>query len=177
MAWDDELTLLAQERGSELVGYAYLLTGELQAAEDLVQESILRTYTRRRRETDLGSAEAYVRRTMVNLYFDGYRRNRRWWTLAPRLVTPQTQTGHEAVVTERTDVVAALRQLAPRQRTCVVLRFYEDLTVPAIAHRLDLSPGAVKRYLSEGLRRLELLLAAGIAPHSHDSAATKGMGR
>lgn len=59
----------------------------------------------------------------------------------------------------------ALATLSPRERTCVVLRFYEDLTVPAIAADLSLSVGTVKRYLSDPVRRLEGAL--GPAPDSH----------
>ncbi len=60
-------------------------------------------------------------------------------------------------------MVTALRGLPPQQRACVVLRFYEDLTVAEIAHHLAVSEGAVKRYLSLGVHRLEGLLGP-IAP-------------
>ena len=56
------------------------------------------------------------------------------------------------------DVRAALATLRPRPRACVVLRFYDDLTVPEIAERLGLAPGTVKRYLSDAAEALELLL-------------------
>ena len=53
-------------------------------------------------------------------------------------------------VSARDAVLGALRQLSPRQRACVVLRFYEDLPVAGIARALGLGEGTVKRYLSEG---------------------------
>ena len=56
------------------------------------------------------------------------------------------------------DVRAALDALSPRERACVVLRFYDDLTVARIADQLSLSEGAVKRYLSDGVHRMEGLL-------------------
>lgn len=58
----------------------------------------------------------------------------------------------------RVDVGMALRQLTQRERACVVLRFYEDLTVPSIAERIGISEGAVKRYLSDAVHRLEAVL-------------------
>ena len=61
-------------------------------------------------------------------------------------------------VAARLDARAALRVLSPRQRACVVLRFYDDLTVADIAERLSISDGAVKRYLSEGVHHLNGLL-------------------
>src|SRR5690606_20016391 len=68
------------------------------------------------------------------------------------------RAGPEAGAVDRIDVAAALRELSPRERACVVLRFYEDLTVPDIADALALSQGSVKRYLSDGVRRMESLL-------------------
>lgn len=50
----------------------------------------------------------------------------------------------------RAAVLGALRLLSPRQRACVVLRFYEDLPVAGIARALGVGEGTVKRYLSEG---------------------------
>ena len=54
----------------------------------------------------------------------------------------------------------ALERLAPRERTCVVLKFYQDLTVAQIAETLDLSEGTVKRYLSDGQQKLASILGA-----------------
>ncbi|HEY3544729.1 MAG TPA: sigma factor-like helix-turn-helix DNA-binding protein, partial [Propionicimonas sp.] len=68
---------------------------------------------------------------------------------------------------ERLDVMSALRDLPRQQRACVVLRFYEDLTVAEIADHLGVSQGAVKRYLSMGVHALERTLG----PVS-DAAAT-----
>ena len=50
MSWEDDLDRLVTERGSALVAYAYLLTGDLSAAEDLVQDGLVRTFGRRRPE-------------------------------------------------------------------------------------------------------------------------------
>ena len=56
------------------------------------------------------------------------------------------------------DVADALASLPPRVRACVVLRFFDDLTVPQIATQLGIADGTVKRYLSDGLAQLELVL-------------------
>jgi len=53
------------------------------------------------------------------------------------------------------DVQEALATLSPRQRASVVLRFFEDMTVAQVADALSVSEGAVKRYLSDGIRRME----------------------
>jgi RNA polymerase sigma-70 factor (ECF subfamily) len=55
-------------------------------------------------------------------------------------------------------VTEALAHLSPRERACVVLRYFDDLTVADIASELSLSTGATKRYLSDGAAKLRTLL-------------------
>ena len=156
MSWEDELGRLMTERGPALVGYGYLLTGDVGAAEDLVQDALVRAFTRRRPH-DVVSVEAWVRRILLNLYLDAYRRRRRYDQVVPLLVPDEGRDAQDAVV-DRADVAAALRHLSPRERACVVLRFYDDLTIAEVAARLGLSTGAVKRYLSDARHRLEPVL-------------------
>ena len=59
---------------------------------------------------------------------------------------------------QRLDVREQLLKLSPRERSCVVLRYYEDLKVADIAQWLGISPGAVKRYLSDALGRMAIAL-------------------
>ena len=56
------------------------------------------------------------------------------------------------------DVHAALATLSPRERTCVVLRYFDDLTVPQISRHLGIAEGSVKRYLADAVGRLQLAL-------------------
>lgn len=158
MPWSVDLTELATARGPALIGYAYLLTGDLHRAQDLVQEALLRTYGRPG-TVSLDSAEAYVRRVVLNLFLDGYRRERAWGRVRHLFATddrtPAPESGGTGRTDDRIDVQAALATLPPQERACVVLRFYEDLTVPELAGRLGISLGTAKRYLSDGLRRME----------------------
>jgi len=159
VAWDQQMGRLARERGSALVGYAYLLTGELTAAQDLVQEALIQTFSRRRRD-DVEFLEAYVRRAILNTYLNSRRRRQRWGDVVHLVADADTTAGPDAIVADRADVHAALARLTPRERACVVLRHFEDLTVRDIAARLDVSEGAVKRYLSDARRRLAPMLGA-----------------
>ncbi|MEN0130508.1 MAG: sigma-70 family RNA polymerase sigma factor [Brevundimonas sp.] len=156
--WEHVLDDLVRLRGPALVRHAYLLTGDVTAAEDLVQDAIVATFARRSRVRTPAAIEGYVRRAILTTYIDGYRRSRRWRDARHLLVRSDSVHGPESAVGDRADVVAALRTLAPRVRACVVLRFYEDLTVSEIAEQLGLSDGAVKRYLSDGMRALEAQL-------------------
>ncbi len=170
MAWGDDLGRLAEERGSALIGYAYLLTGDIEAARDLVQEAIVRTFARPRRGQQMEWLEAYVRRVVLNLYVDGYRRARVWRRVRPAVAAADVATAADVRVVDHVDAQRALATLPPRERACVVLRFYDDLTVAALAERLGISEGTAKRYLADGLRKLQPLLGP-VDPEGHDTVA------
>ena len=65
-------------------------------------------------------------------------------------------------------MVRALAALSPRERACVVLRQMEDLSVVETASALGLSEGAVKRYTSDGLARLNAALGSTTRRRSAD---------
>lgn len=152
---DQVLADLARERGNDLIAYAYLLAGDHAAAQDLVQDAFVKVFGRLRNGFTPDVAEAYVRRTIVTTYVDGYRRRRRWSSVQHLLTTDPVDAADDEPTTDRVDLRAALTVLSPQERACVVLRFYEDLTVPAVAARLGLADGTVKRYLSTAVHKLE----------------------
>ena len=92
--------------------------------------------------------------------------------MAPRDagLAPRSDTQEADDAADRLDVRAALLRLPPRQRVCVVLRFYDDLTVPDIAAALQLSEGAVKRYLSDGIHHLDAALGTTSGSCTEDTA-------
>lgn len=179
MAWGDDLAELATTRGPALVGYASLLTGNVDRAQDLVQEALARAYGRPRAGADLAWTEAYVRRAILNLFLDGYRRDRLWVRrrhlfAAPSDDAPALVDQVATSTADHVDVQAALATLPARERACVVLRFYDDLTVPDVAARLGISEGAAKRYLSDGVRRLERVLGPVEPVEAGDEVAAVG---
>jgi RNA polymerase sigma-70 factor (sigma-E family) len=157
--WEQTLADLASGRGAALKRHAFLLCGDQAQADDLVQEALLRAFTRPLRAPRLGAAEAYVRVIMVNLFIDGVRRHSRWRRIAP-LLRPADMTPDPAVeVSDRDAMLTALRSLSPRQRACVVLRYYEDLPLAHVAAALGVSEGTVKRYLSEATSQMAVRLS------------------
>ncbi|WP_225753413.1 sigma-70 family RNA polymerase sigma factor [Actinotalea sp. Marseille-Q4924] len=158
--WEDVLDQLVRERHGALVAYAALLTGDRREAEDLVQDALVRTFSRGSADGGLHRAEGYVRSAILSTYVDGFRRRRRWAAVRHLVAqdAPRAQPGPERTSPDRLDLRSALDLLPPRQRACVVLRFYEDLTVPQIGEALRVSTGAAKRYLSEGVHALERAL-------------------
>ena len=143
---------------STLLGYAWLLTADAHAAEDLLQETYIRVYVKWRR-VSTGYPLAYARKIMSNLHTDRWRSRRR------EVLTDQvTETAYQQDQLT-TDLVRALQKLAPRERECVVLRHYLDLSEKDTAETLGISLGAVKRYTSNGLAGLRPLLAEEGANH------------
>lgn len=152
--WEQVVATLVTERGDALLRYAYLVCGSRDDAADLVQDALVHTFGRLRNGFSVTSAEAYVRRAILNGYLDGGRRRSRWRVIAHLTAQPE-QTSSTAESTDaRLDVLGELARLTPRERACIVLRYYEDLKVDDIADWLDISPGAVKRYLSDALAKL-----------------------
>ena len=162
--WEQSLDALVRTRGTALVGYAYLLCGDRREAEDLVQDALIKTYSRGRVATRPTNVEGYVRRAILTTFLDGFRRRRRWAAIRHLADAEESTPGPELASGDRLDVRAALDALGPRERACVVLRFYEDMTVARIADELSISEGAVKRYLSDGVHRMEGLLGPVTAP-------------
>lgn len=157
-AWEQVLDDLVQVRGHALARYAALLTGSRAEAEDLLQEALVRCFGQVRPLRDIIAAETYVRRAMLNVFLDGHRRRERWTGVRHLIARPEHVESPEVAAADRVSVESALASLRPRLRACVVLRFYDDLTVAEIAQRLGLAEGTVKRYLSDAVGRLEDVL-------------------
>ena len=156
----EDITSFVHGHQTRLVRFGYLLTGEQAAAEDLVQSALLETIRRWDSITQRDSAEAYVRRAMVNKQRSVWRR--RSSTEHLRAEMPDTATPDRTGQIDDLDVLQrALLQLPARQRAAVVLRFYEDLSEAQTAVVLDCSVGNVKSQTSRGIARLRTLLNEG----------------
>jgi len=132
---------------------AFLLTGDRQLAEDLVQSTLLRLYERWGRSAVWDSPLAYARTTMYSIFVSWGRRRR--LTEIVRSVVPDTPVpGHEDPSGTAVEVLAALADLPPRQRAAVVLRYYEGLDAAQIAAVLGCSPVTVRSQLSRALATL-----------------------
>jgi RNA polymerase sigma-70 factor (sigma-E family) len=156
-----ELREFVSARGRALSRAAYLLTGDHQAAEDLVQETYV-VLVRRWQKSGTVDPEAYARRILYSRFVDGWRR-RRLWEL-PWASPPDAAGGDEAgTSTDRLTLRDALARLTPKQRAVLVLRFYEDLTETQAAAGLGVSPNTVKSQTRVALQRLRELLPDAVA--------------
>ena len=156
-AWEGVLVTLVEERCDALSRYARLLCGSADDAADLVQDALVKTFGRIGNGFSVAGAEAYVRRTILNSYLDRGRRISRWRRIAHLTAVPDVVDTDDPGA--RIDLFDELRRLTPRERACLVLRYYEDLKVDDVARELGISSGAVKRYLSDGLAKMAVALA------------------
>ena len=151
-------------RGIALVRFARLLTGDEHLAEDLVQDVLTRAYAQWRRVSELDRPDLYVRRMVVNGHHSWRRRlaNHEIAVAAVRDSTTGRDTAAESA--ERDAVWRLVRQLSPRQRTVIVLRYYEDYDDATIADLLQCSAGTVRTQAKRALDKLQRLQSDLYAP-------------
>ncbi|MFG1869992.1 SigE family RNA polymerase sigma factor [Micromonospora arborensis] len=161
MAADDEhFREFVDTRYMDLLRVAYHLTGSAQDAEDLVQAALVKVMRRWRRVDD---PMAYLRRVMINQHISTWRRHRMHEVVTAILPDRSTRDITEAV-TERHALYEAMRELTPRTRAVIVLRYVVDLPEVEVAATLGCSVGSVKSRASRGLARLRLALASDAPP-------------
>lgn len=137
------------------VRLAYLLTGDRDVAEDLVQDAFVRLAGRLAHLRDPAAFDGYLRKTVVNLsnsYFRRRKVERAYEVRARGAARAFATPGHS--VEDREALVAALRNLPQRQRAALVLRFYEDLSESQTADAIGCRPGTVKSLVSRALETL-----------------------
>ena len=147
-----------------LLRFGHMLTGDQKQAEDLVQEALARSL-RRWRWVRREDATAYVRRVMVNINITRWRQ----WDARVQL-GEVPESGTEDLTLRRTDdwdqLRRALGSLPVRQRTVLVLRYYEDLPEASSAELMQCRPGTVKSLAARGLAALRPLLEPQPVPGS-----------
>jgi RNA polymerase sigma-70 factor (ECF subfamily) len=134
-----------------LLGQVFLVTGDLHAAEEIVQEAFTRASMRWTRLRDYDVPEAWVRRVAMNLAADRARSLRRQTRAMLKLGPPAAVP---AASVETLALVEALRTLPVRQRQAIVLHYLVDLPVEEVAQVLAVRSGTVKSLLSRGRRAL-----------------------
>jgi RNA polymerase sigma-70 factor (sigma-E family) len=149
-------------RSQSLMRTAYLLVGTREAAEDLVQSALEKTYPRWSRVRRMDTPEAYVRRIVVNNAHAAWRSAKRLPTVTMPSAPDTTATSgdHADDVTLRDSLLSALDALPHGMRTIVVLRYWEELSVQEVADLQRCSAGNVKSQASRGLERLRELMTA-----------------
>jgi RNA polymerase sigma-70 factor (sigma-E family) len=164
-------TTMAADKGSEASGkteladmyersapagfrLAYLLTGDRMLAEDLVQEAFLRFVGRLHHLREPEAFDAYLRRTIVNLSKDVFRRRAVERSYLERRTAELREGRTDRDVAAFESMRSALLSLPSRQRAAIVLRYYEDLHESEIADVLRCRRATVRSLVARGLETL-----------------------
>ena len=155
---DQLVVSLFHQEAASLVRLARLFTDDRNAAEDLVQEAFIRLHRAAARINDPAKAAPYLRSIVLNLARDHNRRGLMSLRHRSAMKPDAPPAPMEDEVVARVDhqrVIDALRDLAPRQRDCLVLRFYAGLTEKETAVELGISPNSVKTHCRRGMAAME----------------------
>ena len=146
---------LFSAEASRLVAFAGLFVDDRTAAEDIVQEAFIRLARSAHRIRDPDRAAPYLRSIVVNLARDHNRRGLVSFRHRPS-AQPDVPSAEETATRSegQREVVDALRALPTRQRDCLALRYYLELSIPEIAETLGVSANSVKTHLQRGLRAM-----------------------
>jgi RNA polymerase sigma-70 factor (sigma-E family) len=147
----------------EALRLAYLLTGDRYRAEDVVADAFIKVY-KRWSSGGIDNVRAYLRRAVVNEVNSKFRRlalERR--EAAKRSGDDRGARSAEDQLADHELIAAALATLPQRQRTAVVLRYFNDLPEREVAEILGVSVGTVKSSVSRGLDRMRHVLEGEVA--------------
>ena len=160
---DQEFEEFALARTPALYRSAWLLCGDRHGAEDLVQETLAKLYVRWRRPfaSRIENPAAYAQTTLTRTFLSG--RRRRSSGELPYADPPERGTTDPTRQSDdRLALQAALAELSPPDRTVLVLRYLDDLSVAETAQRMGVSVGAVRTRSSRALDKMRELADASL---------------
>ncbi len=162
---------IVRRYGDSLLGYLIRMTGSIEQAEDLFQETFKRVHEKA--ETFRGSRiKSWLFAIATNVAIDGFRRGKRLQVtslnqkldcdddegrelIAVALADNSYGPSQKAIMTERKEQVRQVLELLPaKQRATLVLAYFQQLTYPEVAHVLDCSVGTVKTQMYRALKTL-----------------------
>jgi RNA polymerase sigma-70 factor (ECF subfamily) len=165
---EQEFSRLFERAGRSLLAQAYLLTGDRQESQDLVQEVFLRAWRGWKRVSVLENPDAWLRKVLYNLAVGRFRRL-------------SVRRAHDALSSIRSssagpsvghlDVVRAIRALPTKQRVALVLVAFQQLTVAEAAKEMRASEGTVRVWISRGRASIAVALGLDVAPLSRNGEA------
>ena len=151
---DESFVEFVSARWARLYRIAYLLTADADAAEDLLQTAMEKTYARWSKVRRFDQPEAYVRKMMVNAHISA-RRRPAWRLEWSRDVLPErSEASGDDEVVDHAVLWPLVCALPNRQRAVVVLRYYEDLSTADTAELLGCTVGTVKSQAHDAMQAL-----------------------
>ncbi|TDC34051.1 SigE family RNA polymerase sigma factor [Kribbella albertanoniae] len=156
---DAEFTEFALATARRMRRTAYLMCGDWHRAEDATQDALVKVYRRWGHLQRDGRLVSYANHAVVSAVLDQSRR--RWRSEVVGGVERADTASPDAtlIVDDRSVVIQAMSKLPAGQRSCLVLRFYVDLSVEQTAEILGTSTSTVRSQTSRGIAHLRNLLA------------------
>lgn len=140
-------------QGAALLRLAFVLTSDAHLAEDLTQSALVDAYRHWRKVVAAANPDRYVRRILVNRYLSSRRvKSGAEFPLDPTDVDVVQPTDASDAVVSADHVRWLLRDLPPRAKTVLVLRYYADLDDAAIADAMGTTESTVRATASRALR-------------------------
>jgi RNA polymerase sigma-70 factor (sigma-E family) len=151
---DEEFVEFARTHAASLRRTAYLMCRDWHLAQDLVQTTLAKLYPAWSRLDWLENPTAYARKVLLRTFLD-HKRRRGAHEVVVEAVPDTAQYSHPEL---RLTLLAALGELTPRDRAIVVLRYWEDLSIEAVAELVGVSISVVKTQSMRSLSKLRELL-------------------
>ena len=134
-----------------LLRTGYLLTGNAGAAEELVQDTLVRLYPKWDKVQAADQPLAYVRRSLTNAFINERRRPSSHELRFDLIPERTDERDYTRTIGDRDELWPLLQALPARQRAALVLRYYQDQSDDQIAEALDCRGGTVRSLISRGL--------------------------
>ena len=166
MTKDQEFEEFALARIPQLHRSAWLLCGDVQRAEDLVQETLAKVYVRwhRRLARPIENPAAYAQTCLVRVYISA---QRRLSAHERPIEAPVELAASDGDTDLRVALAGALAELQPLDRAVLVLRYLDDRPVAEVAEVLGCSPGAVRNRTLRALERLRAVFGPALVDLLH----------
>jgi RNA polymerase sigma-70 factor (sigma-E family) len=148
---------------------AFLMCGDWALASDHVQEALIRVYRHWPRLRGEAEARSYARKAVVSVVIDAKRRRSSTEVPVDEIYDAGGPDDAERAA-DRELLTRCLARVPARQRACLVLRYYDDLSVSEVAGMLGISEGTVKSQTARGLDALQ----AAFARETNDELLVSG---
>lgn len=164
-----------EEQYDKIYRYCYFKLGNPQLAEDITQETFLRSLENERFCLG-GRPLAFLYTVARNLCIDEYRKRKHWQLSEESL--EQESFGHfmeqEEQLLNSMELRRALLELTGRERELVLLRYVNDVPVTELADMMGVSRFTVYRESRKILKKLERRISDGTRSKADDTARTEG---
>lgn len=148
--------LIEQEK-IKLYKMAFLYMKNENDALDVVQETVTKAFLHIKTLKEESYFSTWITRILINTALESIRKNQHIVPIDQRIIEKEFSSQME----ERIDLVSAISQLEEKYKTVIILKYYQDLTIPTISELLNCPEGTVKSNLHRGIIELKKILTKG----------------